>query len=637
MPPSPGRWKRVPRAIRSRVAELAYHWYAAHDLPRAFESAIVAGLAAEARYAFPEAQALFERAVDLWDQVPDAETRAERDRVDLLLLLSGVARYHDALRAVSFVEAAIGLVDADQDPVRAGLLQARLGRCLWAAGESQRANQAYREAVRLIPASPASAERARALAGLAQILMVNGRYPESLPLAEEALVMARAVGAREIEGHARNTLGLDRGETGDVDTGIDDLTAALAIAEEVGVVDDIARAYANWVWVLDIAGRLDEAVALAAVGVAVSERLGLMRFFGTHLLCGASDYLYRLGRWDESERLVSRAAEVGPLGINEILTQELLGRLAMGRGRFEDALDHLRPLTPLAEKAADPQFVIPVVTSLAELAIWQGRPAEAANQIAAGIERIDFTRELRIGEMYAVGIRANADAAELDRARRASDMEHGVIAAGDELLRAMRVRHAEVETHRPVFASQSEAWLLLCEAEGTRLHRRADPDAWSASADAWARDGRPYLAAYARWREAEARLAVRGDRGLVAVALRAARDICVRLGALPMEREVVALAGRARVPIDAGDQLDQPVPDAEREPGLGLTAREREVLELVALGRTNRQIAAELFISQHTAGVHVSNIIGKLGVGGRGEAAAIAYRLGLIESDRESA
>ena len=62
---------------------------------------------------------------------------------------------------------------------------------------------------------------------------------------------------------------------------------------------------------------------------------------------------------------------------------------------------------------------------------------------------------------------------------------------------------------------------------------------------------------------------------------------------------------------------------------LGLTAREREVLALVALGRTNRQIADSLFISENTAGVHVSNILGKLGVNGRGEAAAVAHRLRL--------
>ena len=69
----------------------------------------------------------------------------------------------------------------------------------------------------------------------------------------------------------------------------------------------------------------------------------------------------------------------------------------------------------------------------------------------------------------------------------------------------------------------------------------------------------------------------------------------------------------------------------EAAPTLGLTAREREVLALLALGRTNRQIADELFISVNTAGVHVSNILGKLGVTGRGEAAALAYRLGLVE------
>ncbi len=51
------------------------------------------------------------------------------------------------------------------------------------------------------------------------------------------------------------------------------------------------------------------------------------------------------------------------------------------------------------------------------------------------------------------------------------------------------------------------------------------------------------------------------------------------------------------------------------------------MLGLVALGRTNRQIAEELFISENTAGVHVSNIIGKLGVTSRGEAAALAHRL----------
>ena len=68
----------------TRAAELAYHWYAAHDLPRALESAAVAGDAAERRYAFPEALAQYERVLELWGQVPDAEARVGHDRVELL-------------------------------------------------------------------------------------------------------------------------------------------------------------------------------------------------------------------------------------------------------------------------------------------------------------------------------------------------------------------------------------------------------------------------------------------------------------------------------------------------------------------------------------------------------------------------
>jgi DNA-binding CsgD family transcriptional regulator len=620
----------------SHAAELAYHWYAAHDLPRALESAVVAGKAAEARYAFPEAIALYERAIDLWDQVPDAEARAGLDRIDLLTMLAGVDRFHEPARAVAHIQAAIRLVDEASDPVQFALLSERLGRYAWIAGQGELSKQAYLTAMRLTPSDPPSEARARAVAGLAQILMLGGRFAESRALAEDALDIARVIGAREIEGHALNTGGIDRAAMGEVDEGVEDMTAALSIAQEVGNVDDIGRAYANWIWILEIADRLEEAIEVAEIGIAVSERLGLMRFFGAHLLCGVADYRYRLGRWDEAEQAVGRTETIAPQGINAILAQELLGRLAMARGRFEEAAERLRPLGPLAELAADIQFVGPVRASLAELALWQGRPEEAAAEVASAIRLIEFTPEVKIGEEYALGLRANADAAELARARRSADQESHAIDAGEALLEAIRGRHAEVIEHRPAFAPLSEAWVLLCEAEAGRLHRRSDPDAWVACTQAWDRLQRPYVAAYARWREAEARLAARGDRGLAAAALRAALETAERLHAEPLAREVTALAARARLSIEAGEPQDAPV-ETDEAARLGLTAREREVLGLVALGRTNRQIADELFISENTAGVHVSNILGKLGVTSRGEAAAVAYRLALVAPTREPA
>jgi DNA-binding NarL/FixJ family response regulator len=308
----------------------------------------------------------------------------------------------------------------------------------------------------------------------------------------------------------------------------------------------------------------------------------------------------------------------------------------MARGRFDEAANHLQPLARLAERTADVQFISPVQASLAELALWQGRPDDAAEIATAAIRRIDFTPEVKIGELYALGVRARADVAELARARRSPDQVRAAIAAGEGVLDAIRRRHADVVATRPVLVELSEAWLLLCEAEGTRLHQVADPDAWLASIDSWEQLRRPYAIAYARWREAEACLAARGDRDRAATSLRVAQEIAERLAAEPLMREVTALAARARLILEPAkpDEAPEPPDDGAR---FGLTAREREVLALVALGRTNRQIASELFISENTAGVHVSNILGKLAVTGRGEAAAVAYRLGLVETAREPA
>ena len=120
-----------------------------------------------------------------------------------------------------------------------------------------------------------------------------------------------------------------------------------------------------------------------------------------------------------------------------------------------------------------------------------------------------------------------------------------------------------------------------------------------------------------------------GNRDGAAVRLSRSADLAARLGARPLLEQIGALARRARVdvPALAGSQV---------QPGAatpyGLTEREFEVLRLVAAGRSNREIAAELFISPKTASVHVSNILGKLGVASsRGEAAAMAYRQHLLD------
>jgi DNA-binding NarL/FixJ family response regulator len=102
----------------------------------------------------------------------------------------------------------------------------------------------------------------------------------------------------------------------------------------------------------------------------------------------------------------------------------------------------------------------------------------------------------------------------------------------------------------------------------------------------------------------------------------------VALGAEPLRAELEALALRARIDLQAPGT---PGPETAQRSTLGLSEREIEVLVLVARGRTNRQIAEELFITEKTAGHHVSNILAKLDVANRLEAATIAHRSGLLD------
>ena len=147
------------------------------------------------------------------------------------------------------------------------------------------------------------------------------------------------------------------------------------------------------------------------------------------------------------------------------------------------------------------------------------------------------------------------------------------------------------------------------------------PGHWETAAARWAEVGDVYREAGVRMRWASSLAATGSDTAAVTGMLRPAWDTARRLRAAPFLEQVEATARRLHVTLGTAH------PNAGA--GLGLTPREHEVLSHLVEGRTNRQIAEALYISDKTASVHVSNILTKLGAANRGEAAAVARKLGL--------
>ena len=603
------------------VGDLARHWFAAHDLPRALAAGVEAGGAAERRSGFAEAQMHYERALELWDQVRDAEARTGLDRIELHRCAAEAANLAgDCGRAAALVRRAIAQLDAEADPVRAGVLWQRLGRFLWAAGDGEAAFQAYEQAERLVPPEPPSTARARVLAARGQGLMLVDRHEESMASCVEAIAIARRVGARAEEGHARNTLGFVQTYLGNPGEGVANLRESLLIAEEVGDVDDLCRAYLNLSDCL--AGplnRLEEGLQLALEGAALSQRRGTASDYGVSIQSNAAMALIRLGRLREAHEVLRNAESRNPSEIADADLRLTQARLEVCSGAFAEAAAHIATVRRMTD-ALDPPYDAPLRAMEAEIALWQGRPGDALTTVAAGLEQADSP--WLAAPLVWLGLWAHADAAA---APRRAGMD-GAPAGAGAMDRADVLEQARAFLAGPRPATDvTRGYVTLCEAEAARASQAGAAERWGDVAAAWASLRQPYLEVYAQLRQAEALLARRHTRDGSAV-LRRAYEAAGRLGTDHLRRELAMLAQRARVKL--APALDQAT-DAPADDRTGLTARQLEVLALIAEGQTNREIAETLFITEKTAGAHVSSILARLGVRSRVEAATTAHRLGI--------
>jgi pentatricopeptide repeat protein len=605
------------------AAELSRHWWEAGDWAEALPPSIEAADEMAAILAMPEACTYYERGITCCERLPDETGRATIDFVDLLLKASEAAFHGGANeRSLPWIEDALGRIDPEADPHRAAAAYTALARCVLGEGNPQRALEALRRAEEILPSSPSPA-LARVIAEEARCLMLSARAVEAEQRCHDALVVARACDSREFEGHALNTLGCCRGEQGDHDAAVALLREALEIAEELRDPDSLARAYGNLTYVLLGAGELAEAAALVLERIDQGEQIVGLRL--RTAASNAADALIRLGRWDDADRLLEQMDSMSGCGPSTPPATRAL--LDIRRGRFEQAASNVAA----AERELGDSYLWQELGFVrlvrAELALDQGRPEHAYNEMEQALAEASGTDDTTLRpEMCLLALRALADEHDLARARNRSIDLDKYRRLADALLEQAVLHTPHVGSGEP--PARAGGFVAWCRAEVTRLHDPT-PTVWSDAADLWDSAREPYYAAYCRLREAETVLAARGDRARAAAAAQAAWETCLELGAAPLQMRVELFATRARIALVAPAPIESDTSRTTVMSDLGLTAREYDVLEQLALGHTDKQIAEALFISRKTVSVHVSNILRKLDVPDRFGAASIAHDVGL--------
>jgi DNA-binding CsgD family transcriptional regulator/tetratricopeptide (TPR) repeat protein len=383
-------------------------------------------------------------------------------------------------------------------------------------------------------------------------------------------------------------------------------------------------------------GRYAEVLVYAERGIEVARRSGLGGHRTSWLAAWWIESLVALGRWPEAEHNVAEFADLLEYPIEEGCLAPSWGIALTRQGRLDEARPVIDYARAVISSGVWAYTTARMVGAIAEFDAADGRCDDAVSLVDEHVDQVPRHPDGDV-VLVAAGVAALADYVRAGSSRRG----RGIAERSD----AMATRWLElIESNeqggwRP--GPEQQLHRDHAHAQLERLRRTADPHRWSKLAAGWAELGFRYDEALARLRCAEAFLAgtagrARAVRRAAEAELRAARVIAAELGAMPLQAEIDDLARRARLAPGARASPDQLPGDRGVEDDLGLTARERDVLALLALGRSNGQIGKELYISTKTASVHVSNILRKLGVTNRVEAAAYAVERTLTEPARSA-
>jgi DNA-binding CsgD family transcriptional regulator/tetratricopeptide (TPR) repeat protein len=610
--------------LRGRDAEVAEHWQKAGRPEMAVPFQARAGDAALALFAFEEAAGWYGRAIE------GSEARASGpDAVRALVAL--LARHAEALAMSGDsigAEASGSRATHMLEQVGAGadvfLLQARRAHWLWLNHQETAAIRIW-DALRAVPVTPEMLASPPVLAVLARLTHLD----ESATYAADAVASARSAGMPAVEADALIWLGMSLVQTDRVEEGIAALRRAATLAATERNIELYRYGSHLLVAVLGEAERWDEAVEAGEEQLRVLEQFRLEPRQREPIVMNYREALSWMGRWDQLLPEVERALSVD---LDEGARCELLllrSRIASARGNAARAAADLDEATRLGRGKIQESHVGAISILRGELALAEGRLDSAADTVRDGLDAVEATGDLREGmfhDLVLLGMRIEVARSLRRSLHNAGGGRRSPRADAAALLQRLRRRSAQRSPRYTLFSGQIATTFAQARAEARRLSGRSRPELWSRAADGWDRMHRPAAEAYARLRLGEA-LSLVGDEPGATEALAGARRIAVALGARPLSDEAEAIARAAGLTADA-------LVGVAGGDGYGLTPREREVLGLLTAGWSNKEIGSELGISQKTAEIHVSNVLRKLGVERRVEAATLAVQRGLVASSQ---
>ncbi|MCW2932734.1 MAG: LuxR family transcriptional regulator, partial [Actinomycetia bacterium] len=564
-------------------------------------------------------------------------------------------------RGLAIAAAAIAALDEATAPVRLARMLSRRAMFMENLGIPGSGDDLDRT-LNMVPESVSPRVRAQLLLEWARC-DIDQASPEHWQWAQEALRFAREAGDLASESKALLMIAGDKAwPTGMAATGSEPmrlLAQAREIAEQADAYQPFLKVVTNESHFLYGAGEYERAADVARQGVRDAERYGLTRTAGVFLAINVAEPLYALGRWDEGLDVAERALDLMPSPRARTGLWLICSSIELARG----------DLAAAARRATASRAVLSTLRHTDQFHLMQAW-LEVSIQLAAGdhaaalafasapVDQWDLpTRGPRyVWPLLVAALDAATTASGATVAGGAGQCE----AEASDAARALAERLHTIAEKTEAFGPAQQAWQLMFMAadplaDPARLPGGSRLGAWDAAADGWAAVRDPYLTATALAGGARDALGALGASGALGTSgaagnadaraaredaasrLRRAAGLAADLGARPLSERITALANRAGIALADGH-----APSADdtgnAHPGTGhpgtaplaLTDREYEVLRLVAAGRSNREIAAALFISPKTASVHVSNILGKLGAASRTEAAARAHALRLF-------